>query len=162
MLNEYLKEQNRYKLYSVSQRTWGYLNLILFLFLLFFTIDLNPKFYFLWVYSLYSNLSIFVIIYTFRIPKILIEFGKTNSDKIYNFIDENRNSIYLKFLNETVGRNFTENDLTENREKMMKRINSYLKFNWKTFFIFYYIFYFLLSILLFTFLFYDFIEIKFK
>ncbi len=161
-LIEYKTEQQNYKKYSSRLRIWAYINLFLFLFFLFVTKNLDPKFYFLWIYSVYSSLSQFILIYTYRIPKLFLEFLKTESDEIYFLVDTNRELIYKKFLKEIYGVNFTEIDLNDNKTKMLNRIKEFTKFDWRKLSYYYFIIYFINSILIYLYIFYDFNQIEFK
>lgn len=150
--SQYLSEQKRYKRFVPILRYFGYSMLILYLILLFTQKGLPPKFFLLNIYSIYCNMSLFIIYEYYKVPTIFQNLFSHDEEIVkesYWLINSKRNEIYQNFLIELYGKNYKPEQLSFDLDEIKKMILSLERSDWKKIGKIYFTVFLIVSLLLF-------------
>ena len=153
LYRQYNLEQKRYKLFVRILRSLAYSMLFLYLYLLFSKKGLDPKYFLLNIYALYCNASVMVLFQLYKVPTLfqnLISNDEMLISESYRIIDNNRSEIYISFLKELYGRNYTEEQANFSLKEIQSLIHSLKRSNWKLIGRIYFVFFCLVSLFLFN------------
>ena len=153
LYNQYISEQKRYKLFVPLLRYLAYSMLGLYLYLLFSQKGLDPKYFLLNIYALYCNASVMVLFQIYKVPTLfqnLISKDEMLISESYRIIDSNRSEIYISFLKELYGRNYTEEQANFSLKEIQSLIQSLERPNWKLIGRIYFVIFCLVSLFLFN------------